>query len=609
MTITDLLKQFGPALEQWGFFAMMKRAVGWWLVSVLKTICDFMETIVDKSYDFLDFTTYAGLDKVFGSKSNVKIILGLLLAFALLYLGYNLIINKEDTKPKVMQNLIIMVAVVTLIPTAFSMLNTVTVAGRDYILGSDKSSTVSDKVISNSITDWIYIDKKGIDNYKCDDGVVNGKSDSYKINNFRNGKEENAINIDVDELIDDDTDTNSEMFQNELKADNGGNLNAEEIEEEGFLFDVTEWYYRYKINFVSIFITLAAFAIAYFFVAYKTIRIIFELVVNGCLAYLFAGADLTTGKKSKMILQNILSSYVVLFVINLMLKIFLLANGFINENISNSLLQGLFTLFIAIAVIDGPNIVERALGIDAGLRSGLAAAAVIGMGAKVGITGAKAGLKGAKGIVNATAGAMGKKGAFSSRLNNWQSKNTNNSDSTVNNNENSNRNSDINNNDKSDNNSESNINNNENGRNNSEIHNSDAINNAEKSGISDNGNINDSPSNELNDAVFESSENSLSKLNGDTVDLGSNNKSSDITDDNSKKNNLTASDSINGNNRGNITENPLNTKTEQSKLNGNSRLDINITKDSPNKTEINSNKNNSNSHLPIHFKNNKGDKE
>ena len=89
------------------------------------------------------------------------------------------------------------------------------------------------------------------------------------------------------------------------------------------------------------------------------------------LAYLYS-AELSGGEKIKKIIVFIRDSYILLIVTAICIKVYVLITGYISSHMNNGLVSAIFSLFIAFAVIDGPNLVERLLGMDAGLKSSTA---------------------------------------------------------------------------------------------------------------------------------------------------------------------------------------------------------------------------------------------
>ena len=81
-------------------------------------------------------------------------------------------------------------------------------------------------------------------------------------------------------------------------------------------------------------------------------------------------ADLNGVEKTKKLLGSIKDAYIVLGLTAILIKLYQLAQLYIAFVFANDRGVGnIFLLFIAIAVIDGPNIVQQLTGIDAGLTS------------------------------------------------------------------------------------------------------------------------------------------------------------------------------------------------------------------------------------------------
>ncbi len=363
----DVLKKWQAVFSQSTFlFSDILNQIGWWLVLGLKFLCDAAQTLVDEMYKLIDFTQYGALNKIF-TLSEVRILLGVLFAFALIVLGVTLVFQNGKEKPKVIQNVLIAVLVITALPSLMTMLNDLTLDAKDAILGTQNK--MSDQLIADNVVDLLYVDSKGFENYNINDGKLTGG----KINGF-SADSDNVKYIDICEKVTDEqkNDLNSpEYFFNTIETNKDGGQVVKELKADKFLgIDFTGWYYRYHVDYLVIYISLLATTIAFFFVAFKVAKLIFELAVHGVLAPIFAASDLTNGQRTKQVLQSIGSIYVVLVLAVLMIKFYYLGSAYISANISNGLVKALALIFFAFAVIDGPNIIEKILGIDVGLRSG-----------------------------------------------------------------------------------------------------------------------------------------------------------------------------------------------------------------------------------------------
>ena len=105
--------------------------------------------------------------------------------------------------------------------------------------------------------------------------------------------------------------------------------------------------------------------------AYKVTRIAYELVVARLLALLYS-AEVSGGEKIGKIFVFIRDSYILLLITTICIRLYGLFNAFITETVDNSFAQAVFIVFAAFCVIDGPNLVEKLLGMDAGLSSSTA---------------------------------------------------------------------------------------------------------------------------------------------------------------------------------------------------------------------------------------------
>ena len=194
---------------------------------------------------------------------------------------------------------------------------------------------------------------------------------------------------------------------------------------------LSEQYYRWKIDWFPMIVSMLALAFALLFTAIKIARILFELIIKQFLVQVLSLTDMVSGQKLKQALQSFLASLVTLFGCNFMLLLYTRCNSLImrlmNENfpgIDQAVLRGFLTVIIQIAlawaVIDGPAIFEKLFGIDVGLNNPLRTlfafqtAAHMAGGAKRGIMGT-VGADGHRhdGIVG-TAGSIGR--FFASRV-------------------------------------------------------------------------------------------------------------------------------------------------------------------------------------------------
>lgn len=399
----DQLKYWDKLLSKSNFIMDLLHLLGWAIVKGLQALTNVMETLVDEMYKLLDFTTYIGVDKFF-SGSDYKILLTILFIFALIVLAWTLIFNSKESKPKVIQQLCIIVLVLTGLSTMFNFLNQITVEARAYIQGNS-ATNMSDEILTNAITDLKYIDSIGFDKYSVDGNIVTGENGK---NGFSGGNIKNIGYIDPTEKITDESDINNEdILLKRLTTTDNGTLTIAEIKEYKFLgIDMTDWYYRYHIDYLSIYIALIATILTYVLTAWKIGQIIYEIAFHQLMAVFMSVSDLTTGQRIKTVFKSIGSLYTVLLLLPILLRIFVFGQSYIMSNISNSLISSFALLCLAFFIIQGPNIIEKCLGVDAGVKSGfqtlftgyMAARSALAVGRTIG--------RGAASIVGGATGAM-----------------------------------------------------------------------------------------------------------------------------------------------------------------------------------------------------------
>ena len=189
----DKLRYWSALLHESNFFTDILHWIGWALVKGLQTVTDLVENLVDTMYGLLDFTSYASIDKFFNHNA-LKILLTVLLIFAILVLAWNFLFNNKENKPKIIQQLCTIVIVVCAMPLIFSFLNTITIQARNYISGG-ATTNISNQIIAEGIVDLKYIDSQGFDNYNVNGNAVIGKKEQQK-NGFLGGKESNVAYVD-----------------------------------------------------------------------------------------------------------------------------------------------------------------------------------------------------------------------------------------------------------------------------------------------------------------------------------------------------------------------------------------------------------------------------
>lgn len=173
--------------------------------------------------------------------------------------------------------------------------------------------------------------------------------------------------IDQNEQVEKKTDKVFKYYM--IVDESSGKVKYKEIK-KGFFGFLTPLYYRYSINFMAIIGELIVNILVLIFASYRLFRLIWDMIYGEILAYIFSG-DVMSGEKTKQTLQYLLNLF---WSISIMIWGFAIWREFelwVAKEYSNNFVRILLIAFAGIAMIDGPDIVERVLGIDVGMKDGL----------------------------------------------------------------------------------------------------------------------------------------------------------------------------------------------------------------------------------------------
>ena len=340
-------------LELVGIFSYGLRYLGWILIKGLVKLVDGLENAVSTIYNINNFFE---TKEVVHFLDNYKPVLWTIFAIALAFIGFQIMFQRKRDKGQIPVNILISITIIVGLPFLMTELNKATKLIVDNNIGTYESS--AKEIVKGNLSDLYYLDSVG---YKLSDKKNNISLD-------------NIMNIDINEKLDIGK-INNEVGKNslgeKLTEDNSGNLITQKLDKSFFSF-LDEDYYRYNLNFMVVIGSLLVSIIAMFCSCLKIGRILIELAFNKILATVLAFSDIGTGKKLKMVVENILSMFAILISTSVLLKLYVVFTGWLNSPdvaIENQVVKLLVLGAGSWAVIDGPNIIERIFGIDAGIKS------------------------------------------------------------------------------------------------------------------------------------------------------------------------------------------------------------------------------------------------
>lgn len=357
--IARKLEEFQEYLSLSNTFSDIFRWFAWVFVQGLAWCVDMLENVTD---NILLLNTFYNNAEIVNFVDSIKPLLYILLAFSILYAGYLLIFQKKFDREGMVINIFIACVVIVLLNPGMDKANEFTNAAIDATkveaLYPQEEGTLSGSIIQRNITDLSEVDKN---NWSTTELTVPNSTSPSKIHN-----------INIRETYSNDTDRISregkEISQYRLSLDSTGEYRADKLDQSGLEWN-NEYYFRYSIDWFTIIITLSVMAFTLFSIALKLAKLSFELTFNYILALIIAPIDVHDGQKTKKILQAIFNTFIVTILIFLSMKVYMIGTAYL-ENTLSSVPYLIALIAFSLSVLDGPNMVERLFGIDAGLKSG-----------------------------------------------------------------------------------------------------------------------------------------------------------------------------------------------------------------------------------------------
>ena len=147
-----------------------------------------------------------------------------------------------------------------------------------------------------------------------------------------------------------------------------------------------EYVYAYKYDFIMGLLLVIVTIIALFFAGLRVVGLMFDLLFNQFIAPIVFATDLQGSGRTKKTIENIVSSYLVFIIVLVLVKLYLEINLWAISNLTETkdiFLKLMILVGTAKGVIDGPDLIVKLLGVDAGVKSGAAAMLGIQSGLRV----------------------------------------------------------------------------------------------------------------------------------------------------------------------------------------------------------------------------------
>lgn len=329
------------------------RLLGWMLIQGLSGLVSMIEQAVWQIGNlFGGFATGADAQALI---QRVALLGAALFVFVVLYIGWQAMNNKVKWA-ELAQNVLLSLVVLLILPTAMVKALTLTQQMMAYIKG-DSSTSVTEQLVSNNVIDITGYDTPG--SFGAN-GDVHPSGDAF-----------GGDGISIVDMIDpDDYDKNGNKEVYNQYVDNGELKEVNKAEFFGTKIEIfSTQYYRYKVNWLPVFVSLLVSGVAFLFSGVKIARLLYELAINQMLATLCAWLDVHSGQRLKKCLQTILATFFTLCGVYLCFSFYIIGQAYIAK--WPIMPQLIAMLALAWALVDGPNLFEKIIGVDVGLQDGL----------------------------------------------------------------------------------------------------------------------------------------------------------------------------------------------------------------------------------------------
>ncbi len=335
------------------------RQFGWGAITFHHWLVSGLEGVISGVYQTLGgFFQSSDITKLQDEKIR-PLIIGLL-AIVLVVIGILSIIRPRNFS-MIAGNLIVGIVIMLSLPTFLSGAYQLTNQAIDFLDSGSSKISMSDRVLVDNITDNTRYDASNFQKPAYKNCWAGPNADIGQI-----GK------IDPAELIDPGKMMHQDVWKNKLVTDQDGKQSLSELWDGKIgligIPALSQYYYRWNIDWFTIISTFAISAFALIFSSIKIARILYELVIQQTMTQALALLDVYSTQRLKRCLQSLVASLVTLFMISFMFQVYIIGNAYIAK-VNNPILRLVLMVALAWSVIDGPNLFEQVFGIDAGVHN------------------------------------------------------------------------------------------------------------------------------------------------------------------------------------------------------------------------------------------------
>lgn len=388
-------------------FNDMFRAVGFAFIKGIGKLADGLYDAIAQIYDAL---TFSYSQEILALVNKYSVLYKSIFIVTVAAFGLYLLAGKNFDKLNTANCIIVMILVIAAMPLFMQKMGNLTNSAAHYAQAQWNStgSSSSVKSITGTVLKEQIVDLRKVDENMSESGLPaalkkNKGYNNMSVNTWRD--------IDINERMDYDSDNytlkHKSVWENKLEpSSEKGDYATTKL--SGWFEFTSNYYYRYQIvDWFAMFIQIGTLVFVLFFLCIRTAKFVIDLAMAMVYTPFVAVTDITTGQRIKAAITDVIANFAALFLMIALMGVYFAGFTYINSADFGFVADLALHIGLAWAILDGPNIIERIIGVDTGYSGvwqklvGAKAAADMGKGAA---STARAAGKGA-GRMASTAGA------------------------------------------------------------------------------------------------------------------------------------------------------------------------------------------------------------
>lgn len=347
------------------------RMIGFGILKGLGKLSDSLYNSLTYIFESIDIT-YSS--QVGALVRKYRIIYKLLFTISVAAFGLYLIARTNTGQLNTLNCIMLIFLVLAAMPLMTEKLAKLTEASSGYVQSKwvAKADDMKVESLSGTIMKDYIIDLEKVDkNIPSDNpGALKKAIDNNSgYNYFKNGGKAWRY-IDINEPMNYNDETYEKDFWDKKLEEKDGTKELVDMS-ESWLDKLDTYYYRYQMtSWLSPILMMLVLCVVFLFSGFRCATMIIEIIQAEIYMPLVAVTDLASGQRIKEGLKHFLTLFAGIFLCVALLGIYFICYSWINAKIDNITAQIIFQLALAWAVLNGPNAIERILGVDVGVKDG-----------------------------------------------------------------------------------------------------------------------------------------------------------------------------------------------------------------------------------------------